>query len=1239
MEKNSGNRTVALLNQLRSGQDVKKCLESILSSMNTSEVRISLLQCNLLGVLNYQKISKQIDENSMLVFSIKLLLCRDPALVETLAFEKELIREAMDYIFIKIQSSPSEHGVYTALSSISSEFAIYSGDVYERLVFYFLVLYELGSKSDLVVKEINKYNLIPKLLFAIEKGPGSVRLGEISFKKSAQKLLNLILTYVEVASTVCSRLDLFKWVLRIAKQDLYKANTLEMMETLTLLSYSSEFLPKSDEELIVGEWVFGNLSMILLPEIRTPAFLEVNQGISDAGYYKLVSYLSQILGNVSKSQGGMEEIISAMEAYGADVVWRIHYYLLKSGIADFSVWYTVLYLTNNMLRYPYYNPPLYASQYFLNRIAVLTYGVIANISSVLVTIACRAFRHLEFTKEHKASLCEITIARYALHRISAAKHNCKLPPMPAYNSLSDSTSIMRNVPRITKEWNTYFEERKRPWETIYSPLATPEEVRTPQDRVIYRFMQQFRQLKLFFKKLPNPCEFCQDFQGPPFLPEDKFWKWYNPTNPQGPEDVDFHTPIVLLQFLSDITDVEDNGFLLASVIGGLNAVLMIGEGRVEERVKCGIITLYVTWTELRPGFISLYLNSGMLFYHQYYLNLTLQGVSKSPPPQISCIWNVQEKYFQLQSGKPTPVTPEVNEWRVHMVFHLLELLRTALRIAPESANQLLKKQCLGMVKAGYSLVLELYAFIDNDIRTKSLVTTVISNTEEVTYALIRRLPGLFFVIADTIEADYGLLKIFIDMTGIIPSLLCTYAHISTLYLFVSKDRTNKLAEKILKESLENFLFTIIRVLGNFCMIIDHIESSLKPKNLEIDKTVTDYLEKIILIKCVNYLLLSLLHCFDCDQYAVSKIPYITYTKIYDLLYKIVKFAKSTFMNKSIYDHSYNFPEGFRNSDIKRIPGSKNYIVVDFEEENEDDLFRDCITTVMSWIWFLSLTDSLGLEIINHPPTEEILKICYVYEQWTIQSYMAICGVLFNFSIMNTSSVINRLPMTIDMFVKYISELRIPIEGYLLLFQVIREIFPKLIDPSKIQRIQQVIAPLRSILSSDLPMLKYFNYPLLKEITPSNKKQVAIDQVRQTKVLEDERSTKVYFPRQLLKVLPIQTATKMEAYPGQSILQNEARSIMKMITPITSDGVLKTRQKINMHFKAGEGDLLVYKNNNNSSREERMSLLFSGVGSQIISHHYSINEGDAVKNKRSIAKLEQGFDKLIMEQFDREHRGK
>ena len=71
--------------------------------------------------------------------------------------------------------------------------------------------------------------------------------------------------------------------------------------------------------------------------------------------------------------------------------------------------------------------------------------------------------------------------------------------------------------------------------------------------------------------------------------------------------------------------------------------------------------------------------------------------------------------------------------------------------------------------------------------------------------------------------------------------------------------------------------------------------------------------------------------------------------------------------------------------------------------------------------------------------------------------MAICGIIFNFTIMNTRPMLNCLPLTINLIVKLRSELKIPIEGYLLLFQAIREIYPKIIVLKDVRPVMKLSA--------------------------------------------------------------------------------------------------------------------------------------------------------------------------------------
>lgn len=777
---------------------------------------------------------------------------------------------------------------------------------------------------------------------------------------------------------------------------------------------------------------------------------------------------------------------------------------------------------------------------------------------------------------------------------------------------------------MTKEWNIYFENKKKPWETIYSPSHTPENYSDPVQKYIHSITEQFKQYKLFFKKLPKPCEYCDEFDGPPFSPEDEFWNLYSPENNDKIKDIDFHTPIVLIQFLSVLCDNENLNFIFNNLMNQLNPLLVMGEGVIEERIKCAIITLYVTWTELREGFIHFYLASGLLYYHQHYNSLTLQSLSKSPTPGIICKWDSSANTFRIDPGNSPASKSEVNLWRIHILFHLLELLRTILRIAPKSVRNALKTQCIGLIDLNYVLVINLYEYIETEPKIRGIINSVISTTEEVSYVIIRTIPGLFYVIADSIFNKEYMVKIYIDMTGFLPSLLSLYTHITSFYLFLSKDKTKKMSLAIISNHLETFAHSLLKVLGNLCTMIDEFESANKKKPSTLEAQINEKIEKILLVKSVYFLLLSLLHCFDNDLNSVDQISALTYMRIYERLKKITDFTEENFMNKSVDDRNFNLPYGFSNLDLRLIPGSRNYIVVDFEEENEDKLFRVYFTSILTWIWYLSKTDSICVEIIVNAFTRDVFRVLFSYEYWNIQSYMAMCSVIYNFTIMRTHTVLNCLPLTIPLIIKLISEMKIPVEGYLLLFQSIREIFPKIITPSIIQQIQQLIAPLRTILSASYPLLKYYNYPLLNNIGRKN-----------TPVLEDESQMTEFFPKQLLSTLPIDYGQDREEYPGQKILQSESKLLIKMITPVTYEGIAKTRQKIAMHVKAGEGDLLIYKPVN-TSREEKMSMFFNGVGSKVISNHYSITEADALKNKRSVKKLDDGFNRLMSDLFDKEH---
>jgi hypothetical protein len=526
--------------------------------------------------------------------------------------------------------------------------------------------------------------------------------------------------------------------------------------------------------------------------------------------------------------------------------------------------------------------------------------------------------------------------------------------------------------------------------------------------------------------------------------------------------------------------------------------------------------------------------------------------------------------------------------------------------------------------------------MNSDPKSRDIINAVIATTEEVSYVLIRLVPGLFYVVADTVFNNDYLVKIFIDMTGFLPTTISLYAHLSSLYLFISKDKTKKLSYKVMGDHLEPFAHSMLKVFNNICTIIEELEAANRIKPTDIDGQISEKIEKILLVKCTYFLLLTLLHIFENDPNTVEHIPELTYMRMYERLKIITTFAEKHFKYKSLDDRSFLFPQDFKNKDLRSVPGSRLYIVVDFEEENEDKLFRTYMTTLITWLWSLSQTANICMEIIVNPITREIFRICFEYDYWNISSYMAICSMVYNFTIMRTHSVLHCHPLAIPLIVKLISEMNIPVEGYLLLLQSIREVYPKIKNPEEIQQVHQIIAPLRTLLSTSNPMLKYFNYPLLKPVKSN--------QDPKSRELEDETQMVEFFPRQLLNNLPIDLGRiktdelgrqVFEEYPGQHLLQSEARSVIKMITPVTQEGVVTTRNKIKIHVKAGQGHLLYYKPNN-KSREERFSSMLGRAGSRMMNSHMSIVDPELAVNEAFSSKVNDLYEKVLSDLFDKEH---
>lgn len=282
------------------------------------------------------------------------------------------------------------------------------------------------------------------------------------------------------------------------------------------------------------------------------------------------------------------------------------------------------------------------------------------------------------------------------------------------------------------------------------------------------------------------------------------------------------------------------------------------------------------------------------------------------------------------------------------MHHSLELLSSVLRQAPDAADIFLRKQCSGLIKVNYELVIALNNMVNTHTSFESLALDCIAKTEEVFYVLIRRFPSVFYQVSDNVANNDGLFPIFVTMTKDIPSLLSAYAHISTFYLFLTKDASNKLANKLNGTNLLTFITSIVKVLRSLCTNSEQM-SKINVESLRIDFAISNKLERIIIIKSAHYLLLSLIYLFRLDPQVLETISSSFCMKMLEKLEILMKFAETNFKNQSQYEDSYVFLEEFKNTDIKMIPGSRNYLAVDFEYENEDMLFEYFYNSVMTWV--------------------------------------------------------------------------------------------------------------------------------------------------------------------------------------------------------------------------------------------------------------------------------------------------
>ncbi|CAG9312125.1 unnamed protein product [Blepharisma stoltei] len=1170
------------------------------------------LHQDILRSFKIPAVSKELSRFPIIVAEIKEHLSQTEQWVSYIAYQNELLGEALNFIFHNITTKQLPEGIYPAFSDLNSECNLLTPDDYKLISIYIQILINLGKYKESILREISTHNIIPRLLFLIEKIP--VNLSDKNYRPItyplrdyATILLNMLFKQQAIADKVCNHLAMFKWISRIIKNTIANSRELLLAETLSLLSFSPNFTPEIDYEFIIRDWVYGNLCMILMPDQRTDQWKTLNNGRTDEELLKLAIFLVIILVNTSKTQGGIDEIIASIHYYNYDIFWRFIHFLLRLKKIDTKLWVKTLNLVNNMLRHPDYNPPLYATQ-----LSTIAFCILGNLDEILLILCCRTFKYLVFTLEEKELLLAV-----ACQRMKQPRHSLQAPPLPNYSTLDDLNTLQRDTEKLAKEWNNYYKQKNQPWESLRPLTSTPLEFSSRQERIIHKITQEFKQYRLFFRKLPSPCTYCKDLYGPPFYPEDTFWGYYS-----DPEDQKIHVSTTLLQFISDITENENMKFIFDNIMCVLNEVLCIGDSDIENKAKCGIITYYLTCTELKKNFVHSYLASGMLYFHEYYMRLVLKSFSGSSISGVKCRWDPQDKFFILETDPMFGVSSRMSNWNLHILHHLLELLTTVLRQSPESADVFLRKQCSGFISINYELVLSLYKLANDNSPLQSLALDIIAKTEEVLYVFIRRFPSLFYTVLDSVILNEQLFTVYSTMTKDIPSLLSAYAHISTFYLFITKDSTNKLARKLIGTTILPFATSLVKVLRHLCTNIEQLEA-INPYELRVDLAIANILERIVIVKSAHYLVLSLVHCFRTDPQCIESISPSFYVNMFSRLTTILEFADKNFKNKSAYEDNYAFPEEFKNNDIKLIPGSRNWIAVDFEYEDEDILFQMYYSSIMTWAWHISMFDQNCQGLIVHDSMKFMMRLAFEYERWEMDAFMVTTGVIYNFSVLHPNSMLNCLPVIVDIIIKFISLMKIPLESYFLLFQVLRSIHPKLSYSPLAQKLQIIIAPLRAILSSDLPMLKYYNYPMLEEVIPLEKGQIAVGRQRQERITEDETDMRTYFPLQFLRDLPEElSSTSYEIYPGQAIFQREAKTIIQLITPISNHELMKGIKKL--HPVHAEGDKYV------SYKDKNRDILF-GAGKQVVATKTTILENHFE------SRVDEIYKKFLIDKFDKEHQ--
>ena len=332
-----------------------------------SDKRVAFLRAGLIGTLLDPRVRKEFDAHKHLTSAILEQLSREEDWAMHVAVEREVLSLALGVVFRYVRPMVSGTNLYTEMTHPDSQFFAHTQESFVYLRNNLSILVNLAVADESILREIAKFNIVPKLLYVIDKVHTSTEPGDqasiaVPCKSLALTLLNLCLRLREVADRTCKDVDTLLWYFRVLEQSIVSVHNPGLVQSLAYLSRSTYFTPTLQGKHIIRDWTYGTLCSILMPERRDHRWYEVNPEVLDEErQVETMDHFLQTLVNTSNTNGGVQEIMYSIFHHNSDILWRSFAAILHFKPLPTHLMMVCLNLANNMLRYPGYKPPKHSS--------------------------------------------------------------------------------------------------------------------------------------------------------------------------------------------------------------------------------------------------------------------------------------------------------------------------------------------------------------------------------------------------------------------------------------------------------------------------------------------------------------------------------------------------------------------------------------------------------------------------------------------------------------------------------------------------------------------------------------------------------------------------------------------------------------------------------------------------------------------------------------------------------------